>query len=167
MSDIPSSAFSDQGPINPYERPKKDAYCNIVTDDERQQLLNLPTPILAEAVAETVKLADRESQQSILQRITTMGMRGEKLSPIVNELLDYTQGKIKPVPFLGGANYEYLSVFCGFIAGVRTVKDNRDETEAGQILENLKINTEKMASGNPQQNELVNAANLIKVKVLQ
>lgn len=169
MSDIPSPAFENQlSDESTYERPTKDAYGNILTDSERQQLLNLPTPLLSEAIAETVlNLPSQESKQPILQRMATMGMRGEKLSPLVEEFLNYSQGEKKTVPFLGGADYEYLSVFCGFISGVRIIKENRGESETNQVLDNLKANVEQISNGNPQQNELMSAVELVRTKSLQ
>jgi hypothetical protein len=170
MADIPTQAFNDGVTTLTYERPPKtqDPFGTIVSDDERKRLLNLPTPLLAEAVAETiVGITDENQRRTLLQRITTMGMGRHEPSPKVQELLDFVQGKESVIPFSNGADFEYLAIFCGFVAGTRLVKENVGNKEAKEIVAKLSENAEKKSNGNPQQKEVMEATKLIEGKIFQ
>lgn len=130
-----------------------DVYGWVVSDEERKTLLSGPTPLVTEALADTVRgLTNAEAKHTILTKIVNLGTKGGKLQNVVQGFYDYateTGGKTPPAPFHNGLDSGYLSVFCGFIEGTRQLTKSGKSETVKEIENKLRGNARKILANNP------------------
>jgi hypothetical protein len=138
--------------------PTNEKFSGIISDQDRREVLAGPTPMIIEALANTVNKLRPGEKFKIKARVLYLG--GKNLSPIIQNFFMVAEGQ-KPasgLPFHNGKDFEYLPIICGVIEGTREM----DKVVVNRVTEELKTNTQRLSSHPERDNALKAVDTIIK-----
>ncbi len=111
--------LDDSGIAPPREemRPTNDKFTARISDGDRRIILSGATPVLIEAIAETVAGLGEEEKRQVMQEVVSLGTTGASLSEQVQSFLKAVKKEADEslAPFHNGSDSSYLSILCGVI----------------------------------------------------
>jgi hypothetical protein len=138
--------------------PTNDRFSGIISDQDRRDVLVGPTPMIIEALANTVNKLRPGEKFKIKTKVLYLG--GKNLSPIIQNFFMVAEGQ-KPasgLPFHNGKDFEYLPIICGVIEGVKEM----DKVVVNRFTEELRTNTQQLSSHPERDNALKAVDTIIK-----
>jgi hypothetical protein len=127
--------------------PTNDRFSGIISDQDRREILGGPTPMIIEALANTVNKLRRGEKFSIKTKVLYLG--GKNLSPIIQNFFMVAEGQnpTSGLPFHNGKDFEYLPIICGVIEGARKM----DKEVVKRFTGELRANVQNFLINNPEK----------------